>query len=260
VSAPLRVIDTGERPSRWNIAVTEALVQRHRASKIPDTIRFHRYPRSVLIGRTQVLDREVDIEECRRRGVELARRVTGGGAVYMSPSILAWDLVAGRHRFGARLDEVSVRIGSLVAAGLRRLGLPARVTPAGGVEIEGNKVSGASGCFDGPSLLMQSTVLIDFDRVEMAHLLKAHASAAGPVPRVASLADFVARVPRVEEVTSALLAEMSEVGQVPLRVEDLGAEDLTLAAELLANEIGTEAFVLGESAAAATIRLRAAGQ
>ncbi len=47
----LRIIDTGVKPSRWNIAVTAALLELHRIGATPDTVRFHRYPRSVLIGR-----------------------------------------------------------------------------------------------------------------------------------------------------------------------------------------------------------------
>ena len=242
----LRVVDTGVRPSRWNIAATAALTEFHRAGTIPDTVRFHQYPRSVLIGRHQELGREVDVEACRRRGVEIARRVTGGGAVYMSPAILAWDVVSGRSRLGTDLREAASRMAAIIAGGLRRLDLQARANAAGGVEIDGQKVSGSSGSFDGPTVLLQGTLLIDFDRADMAHLLKAHAS------RVASLADFLGRVPSVQDVRSALLAEMSEAWRAPPAAEDLGPEELALADALLATEIGTEAFVIGETAEAET--------
>ena len=159
----LRIIDTGVKPARWNIAATAALLELHRIGATPDTIRFHRYPRSVLIGRNQALDREVDIERCHRTGVEIARRVTGGGAVYMSSGILAWDIVAGRSRLGDSLGEVTLKIGSAIAAGLRRLGSPAKADAQGAVDIQGRKVSGSSGGFDGPAegLLLVHNTLVD---------------------------------------------------------------------------------------------------
>jgi lipoate---protein ligase len=244
----LRIVDTGLKPPRWNVAATGALLELHRACAIPDTVRFHRYPRSILLGQHQDPLAVVDVEACRRLGVEIARRVTGGGAVYMSPTILAFDLVAARSRFGQSLDEISVCVGMALAGGLRRLGIPGAVPAAGGVEIDGYKVSGASGSFDGPTLLMQGTMLIDFDRTEMAQLLTAHSRVGGRAPGVASLADFLGRVPGVEEVQSALLAEMCQAWLVPLTMEDLATEEQALAEALLTSEIGTEAFVMGELA------------
>jgi lipoate-protein ligase A len=254
----LRVIDTGLEPARWNIAVTAALLELHRAGDIADTFRFHRYPRSVLVGRHQNLAGAVDTERCRRSGVEIARRITGGGAVYMSPTILAWELVAARQQVGASLGDAASRVGAMIAGGLGRLGLPAQATITGGIEIDGQKVGGSSGSFDGPTLLMQGTILIDFDRDEMDRMLKVHANAAGPAPRVARLADFLGRVPSVEEVRTALLTEMSVAWRTPIVIADLGPEELALAEALLASEIGAEEFVTGEASSTA-MRRRTAG-
>jgi len=254
----LRVIDTGLEPARWNIAVTAALLELHRTGDIADTLRFHRYPRSVLVGRHQDLTETVDAERCRRSGVEIARRVTGGGAVYMSPAILAWDLVAARQQVGANLGDAASRVGAMIAEGLRRLGLPVHANASGGIEIDGRKVGGSSGSFDGPTLLMQGTILIDFDRDEMSRLLKVNTEAAGPAPRVASLADFLGRVPSTEEVRAALLTEMSEAWRAPIAIADLGPDELALAEVLLTGEIGTEEFVRGDAAPTA-MRRRTAG-
>src|SRR5215471_19250569 len=103
MSTALRVVDTGLMPARVNIALTAALAELHRAGQCPDTLRFHLYPPSVLIGRNQALERVVNPSYCRRNSIEIARRITGGGAVFMSPGVLAWDIVAERRRFGASL-------------------------------------------------------------------------------------------------------------------------------------------------------------
>jgi lipoate---protein ligase len=257
MSAGLRIIDTGVMPSRWNVAVTAALIELHRAEPLVDTIRFHRYPRSVLVGRHQDLEAEVDVERCRKDGVEIARRVTGGGTVYMSPSILAWDIVAERYRLGPGLTEVSLRIGSAVAAGLRRLGLAAKYNAPGDIEIDGRKICGSCGCFEGPTMVMQGTILIEFDRDEMAGLLKPRPGAPKPVSRVTSLSSCLGRVPPIEEVQAGLLAELTDACPASITIEDLGAHELTLAEKLLAGELGSDEFAMGQTmdAAARTPKL-----
>ncbi|HWM49082.1 MAG TPA: biotin/lipoate A/B protein ligase family protein [Xanthobacteraceae bacterium] len=244
----LRVIDSGVAPARWNIAVTAALAELHRAGSVPDTLRFHRYPRSVLLGRHQVLDREIDTEQCRRRNLEIARRVTGGGAVYMCPGILAWDLVMDRAQLGARLGAAAEHVCATVADGLRRLGVAARVDPPNDIVIDGRKVSGSSGAFDGPALVHQGTVVLEFDRAEMAGVLKARPGRLAPAARVTSLAESLGRAPTADEVRDALTAAMSHAWGASVREAELSADERALAQVLLEREIGTDAFVFGTDA------------
>src|SRR5262245_63854791 len=96
----LRVIDTGLQPPGWNIALTAALAELRSAGGIPDTLRFQRFTPCVLLGRTQDARREVHVDFCRQNGIALARRLTGGGAVYMDAGVLSWQLVAARRQFG----------------------------------------------------------------------------------------------------------------------------------------------------------------
>ncbi|MCC6947606.1 MAG: lipoate--protein ligase family protein [Bradyrhizobiaceae bacterium] len=261
MSSPLRLIETGLRAARWNVAMTAALAELHRTGQIPDTLRFHVYPKCVLIGRHQALAQAVDLDRCRRRGVALARRVTGGGAVYMAPGVLAWDLLMSRKSLGA-LDEAAAKICGAVAAGLSQLGLAARFRPANEIEIDGRKVSGASGCFEGSSLIHQGTVLIDADFEEMADVLAL--PAADLRERLTTLKGVLGRVPDVGEVMDALAAGISGSFRRPLERSAATAEELGLAAELLAEEIGSDAFVEGgeaaEASAAARPRLSAFAQ
>src|SRR5262249_24501119 len=158
---------------RWNVAMSAALTELHRAGRIPDTLRLHHYPRSVLLGRHQNFAKDVQTSPRLRKQLEFARRITGGGAIYMSPVILAWDYIGERGSVGGQLLSATERVCSGIADGLRRLGLPARYRPINDVQIEGRKVCGSSGAFDGPTLICQGTVLIAFDMAEMCKALGA---------------------------------------------------------------------------------------
>ncbi len=62
MTARFRVIDTGLREGRANIAFDQAMIEAHKAGQIPDTIRFLRFPPTALVGRHQALGREVRLD------------------------------------------------------------------------------------------------------------------------------------------------------------------------------------------------------
>lgn len=174
MTGPLRLLRTGETGAADNIAFTMAMAELRLEGRIPDTLRLYSYRRSVLIGRCQRLD-AVDANTCGRRGLEIARRMTGGGAVYMAPGILAWDLVVSRRRFSS-LDGASRAIGNAVVACLEGLGHAARFRPPGDVFVGDKKLSGSAGWFEGDCLMHQGTVLVDGDLAEMAAVLRLDAA------------------------------------------------------------------------------------
>jgi lipoate-protein ligase A len=242
---PLRVVDTGLKPARWNFAMTAALAELHRGGEAPDTLRFLRFPPSAIVGRHQVLAREVRLDYCRVNGIEAARRTTGGGAIYMDPGILAWEIVAGRRLLGGGLSEATERVCTAVAAGLARMGIPARFRSPADIEVGGRKLCGTAGYFDGPTLVLHGTVLVEFDIGTMAEAL----TVAGPTElaaRLVSVADVIPRVPPMAEIRDHLLAGLSEGLDVELAHGSLDRREIALAERLLTEEIGTDAFVAGK--------------
>jgi lipoate-protein ligase A len=238
----LRLIDTGFMSARRNIALTAAMAELHCAGQIPDTLRLHLYPRSVLVGRTQGLAEAVNLGACRRMGVEIARRITGGASFYMSPGVLAWELIAERHRFGQRPGEISERVCAGVAAALARFGLPAQFRPPGGIEIDGREVSASSAALHGPSVVIQGTVLVDVDFAELSATLRPAA------PRVTTLSEWLGRVPAMDELRGLLGAAIADSWRRDVCTGTATAAELGLAHRLFDDSIGTDVFaVLGDA-------------
>jgi lipoate-protein ligase A len=159
-------------PAHWNVAMTGALVDLQSEGGAGDLVRFHRYPPCVLIGATQKSERVADLEHCRRIGIEVVRRVTGGGAVYMNPAMLAWDVIVDREALGGPLDAVTGRICGGVASGLLRLGAKARFRPPNDITVGGRKISGSSGYAVWDSAVLQGTVLLTDETAAMAAALR----------------------------------------------------------------------------------------
>ena len=113
--AAVRVIDTGIRSGRENVAFDQALIEAHNAARIPQTIRFLRFRPAALVGLHQILSHEVRLEYCARHGIEVGRRITGGGGLYLDQDQVCWELVLERKRLAGDLASIAARICSAAA-------------------------------------------------------------------------------------------------------------------------------------------------
>jgi lipoate-protein ligase A len=249
-SRPFRVIDTGVRDGRRQIAFDQALIDAHKAGAVGDTIRFLRFPPTALIGRHQALSREVQVDHCRANGVGLVRRITGGGAIYFDEGQLGWELVFRRATLPiGSLADLAREICEAAASGLRRLGVDARYRPRNDIEVGGRKISGTGGFFDGDTLFYQGTVLIDLDASKMVAALNvaepklAKRALDSAAQRVVTLKELLGAAPSIEEVKRALVEGFAErLGITPVDGA-ISEHEEALAARCHDDEIGTDAFV-----------------
>lgn len=93
---------------------------------------------TVIIGRNQVLENEVNMEYCRKAGVLVVRRKSGGGCVYSDMGNLMISFISDRGDVSAVFD----RYMSALAASLCALGLPAVASVRNDIMVDGRKVSG----------------------------------------------------------------------------------------------------------------------
>lgn len=93
---------------------------------------------TVIIGRNQVLENEVNTEYCRKAGVQVVRRKSGGGCVYSDMGNLMISYISVRGEVSAVFD----RYMSALAASLCFIGLPAVASERNDMMVDGRKVSG----------------------------------------------------------------------------------------------------------------------
>ncbi len=236
----LRLLDTPEMPARRNLALTAALL-----AGGGEVLRLQRFPRCAIVGAHQELAREVDLGWCARTGVEVARRMTGGGAIVMEPGILGWELVLHQRRFPDGLGAAAALLCQGAADGLSRLGIAARFRPRNDIVVGTRKLGGTGGYFDGERLLFQGTVLVAPDLAFMAAALRLPAeklsAAGGFADRLTALQALGCTAPPGPALAEGLAAALGTV----LQPDRPTAAELALAARLHDAEIGTDAFVHG---------------
>ena len=225
-----RVIDTGLRPAAQNIALNRALLEARQAEEIPSTLRFLRFTPSALLGYHQSAEQELNLDYCRAKQIEIQRRITGGGAIYFDETQIGWELYLHKRDVGtADMQAISRRICHAAATAISALGVDARYRPRNDIEVDGRKISGTGGAFDGDALLFQGTLLIDFDVEKMLRVLRISAeklsdkAIATARERVANLRELLGRAPDPAQVRR----NITEAFESEFDVE-FGEGDLTL--------------------------------
>lgn len=249
VKARWQLLDTGLRRAAENMAFNRALLEARQANEIPNTLRFLQFTPCALVGFHQSVAQELRADYCREQGIDIQRRITGGGAIYFDQTQIGWELYLDRKTLGTGdMLEIARRICEMAARGISRLGVDARFRPRNDIEVDGKKISGTGGAFDGDAILYQGTLLIDFDVERMLRVLRIPAeklsdkAIASARERVANLKDLLGVAPSFEAVKQALAEEFARGFDIEFEPIDAKArEDARFAAAL--REIDTPEWV-----------------
>lgn len=179
-----------ENPSldpHYNMAFDEYCLQSLKPSE-PIFYLWRNAP-SVIIGLNQNAYSEVNIPYLESKGIFLARRVTGGGAVYH-------DLQNLNYTITGRADELEKYV-NIISDALRSMGVPVEVSGRNDLLLEGRKVSGYAKRVWQDRIMFHGTLLFDVDFDSMSEALSVPGSkleAAGVQSvrsRVANLKEYL---------------------------------------------------------------------
>jgi lipoate-protein ligase A len=165
-----------------NMAIDEAIMKARIQHRVPNTLRFYMWkPSAVSIGRFQTLADQVHVENCRKHGVDMVRRITGGGAVYHdSEGEITYSIITKTTDLGCNeLDMLSAyqRICSGLNEAVKILGAKADYHPPDpkrcpNLTISGKKISGNAQSSKKGILLQHGTFLLDIDHETMFTFLR----------------------------------------------------------------------------------------
>ncbi|MGQ9722146.1 MAG: lipoate--protein ligase family protein [Candidatus Jordarchaeum sp.] len=156
-------------------AVGEAILLARSKNMVTDTLfLYQRDPPACSIGYFQAVENVVDVEECKKLGIDISRRITGGGAIYSDKQNLTYNIVVSEDNKKIPRDilksyEVLCRG---VVEGLKMLKLDAIFKPVNDILIDGRKISGSSQTRRKKVVLHHGTLLVKTDIETMANVLK----------------------------------------------------------------------------------------
>ena len=178
------LVDESTAPAE-NMARDEALLRRVIAKESEPCIRFYQWrPAGLSLGRFQSIDKGVNLEACKRYGIDVVRRLTGGEGVLHDDEITYSIIVPFTHRKfdGRGVVDTYRTISRALVKGLELTGIqstmageaPTRPDPAGQgvcfytptvyeIVAQGKKIIGSAQTREKLVILQHGSIPIDWD-------------------------------------------------------------------------------------------------
>lgn len=121
---------------------------------------------TVIFGRNQIIENEVNLDYCRQQNIHFYRRKSGGGCVYADLSNIMMSYITRSDEVVKTFDHYMQQMLSM----LDDLGLPATSTQNNDILIDGRKISGNAFYHLPGYSIVHGTLLFDTD---MQHMLNA---------------------------------------------------------------------------------------
>lgn len=156
------------------MAVDEAIAKNIAMGQSTPSIRFYYWkPSAVSIGCFQRIHDEVDVDLCRRWGIEIVRRQTGGGAVYHDQGgEITYSIISPERYFSSDIKASYKEICGLLIEGLKIAGIDASFRPINDVVVKGRKISGSAQTRRNGVLTQHGTILYRLDTDTMFSVLR----------------------------------------------------------------------------------------
>ena len=206
---------------------------------------------SVIIGLNQNAYSEVNLKYLEENGINLVRRVTGGGAVYHDLQNLNYTIVGWQAA-----NNTAATGPAVIVNALRELGVPAELTGRNDIFVEGRKVSGYARRVSKQQEIIHGTLMYDVDIDTLTHVLdtpgsKLNAKGIGSVKsRVANLKDYLPGFKSLDEVQAALQDILAN-GDHQMELTESQLNEVRIMAE---TKFSTWDFIYGRSRQADLVR------
>lgn len=163
------------RPPLENMALDELLTERVGRGERKPTLRIWGWSAPcVVLGRFQSVKNEVNEAAAREHGVELVRRISGGGAMFIQPEgAITWSIYAPEEMVrGLSFPESYAFFDAWVVDALRELGIDAWYAPLNDITSSGGKIGGAAQARRNGAVLHHTTMAYQMDVPLMLQVLR----------------------------------------------------------------------------------------
>jgi lipoate-protein ligase A len=170
-----QLIHTTPQSPTLHMALDDVLTHEVGAGRRAPTLRIWEWASpAVVIGRFQSLRNEVDAEAAQRHGIEVVRRVSGGGAMFIEPgNTITYSIYAPQTLIkGLSFQEAYAFLDEWVLEALGELGIKAWYQPLNDITSEGGKIAGAAQVHRGGAVLHHVTMAYDIDAAKMLEVLR----------------------------------------------------------------------------------------
>lgn len=233
-----RYLDSGPASGAENMAMDEKLLAEAAKGSAVPVLRFYSWdPPAVSLGRFQDEASSVNASACRKHGIDIVRRITGGRAV-LHRHELTYSVISpvNNDLFPNDVHGTYKALASGLLAGLARLGVPAEMVSRSGkfagmvngkskepacfsspswyeILVHGRKIVGSAQRRVGGAFLQHGSILIDYDPLLEAEVIPG----GGLQAAVTCIRQELGRVVGLDEAKFAFRSGFSEAFGITIR-------------------------------------------
>lgn len=210
----------------YNLAVEEYLF----GNAEDDVFMLWQNAPSVIVGKNQNIYAEVDLDYAKENGINVCRRITGGGAVYHDLGNLNYTFISSRGDKKALDFEFFTRP---VRYAIAKLGVECEIGSRNDIECCGGKFSGNAQHFEGGRILHHGTLLFESDFSVMEAVLKvdkeklAYRAVKSCRSRVVNLSELLKEKITLSDFISSIeqsvCTELGAIAELPPECEEIKA-------------------------------------
>ena len=234
-----------------NMAIDSALLDAvDGASDTRTIVRFYTWARpTISLGRNQKIEKSVDMEYCRAKGIGIVHRPTGGRAVLHDDELTYAVVSNDSSSFGDTIYGNYKRVSEALCLGYRNMGVPAVLAPdtrkpgipANGGDppcflstsryelmAGGRKIVGSAQRRVRRSFLQHGSMPITCNREALARATRL-ADTTSLEREMAGVAEFLQDRPTIEQLRSALIRAFQEYFSIEFHTGSHASVDLVIA-------------------------------
>ncbi len=243
-----RLLKLREDSGAMQMAIDEAILIARSKNSVPNTLRFFTWnPPCLTIGYFQSLQKEVDVKNAERQGVDIVRRYTGGGAVFHDKE-LTYSLAISEDNVPQDIVASYQKICSAIINGLKNLNINSKFKQINDIVVNGKKISGSAQTRKEGVVLQHGTILIDLDIKKMFSLLKVpdekikDKMIKSVEERVTSLKKELGRNVTLEELKKSLRSGFEQIFDIEFVGGELTSKEIKTAERLYEEKYSTKGW------------------
>lgn len=213
---------------RFNLSIEESIVRLFDSSGCDGVLRLWCNSPSVIVSYSQDAKREVDLEFCEAAGIEVVRRLSGGGAVYHDMGVVNISLTVNIRKYKELTDIESTYkvIARPLVILLKNLNIDVKFKAPNGVFINDLKVAGFA------QYRSQNTLLVHGSMLFNANLDNLRRSLLNLKYEVANISSVIGERLNMEMFKDEVIHQLSKMFNVELIETPLTSREVALASKL----------------------------
>lgn len=201
--------------TNWDIPYYNFALEEYLLKEAPEDeyVFFYIHKPSIIVGKFQNTIEEINKEFVDEKNIVVARRLSGGGAVYHDSGNLNFSFV---HKAGKEDVNNFKKFTKPVIDALKELGVQAELSGRNDILVDEKKVSGNAQCFKNGRILHHGTLLYNADMSNLSKSLKVKdlkiksKGIKSVRSRVGNIADYMTEDMEIHEFKDFLLEQFGE--------------------------------------------------